>query len=66
MIINSKDLKIETMRASGPGGQNVNKRSSAVRFTHLKTGISIKVMDERYQYENIKVFFTLIKKIYVF
>lgn len=55
LIISSKDVKIETMRASGPGGQNVNKRSTAVRITHLETGISLKVMEERHQYENIKV-----------
>uniref|UniRef100_A0A0N4U6W7 RF_PROK_I domain-containing protein n=1 Tax=Dracunculus medinensis TaxID=318479 RepID=A0A0N4U6W7_DRAME len=51
------DYKLETMRASGPGGQNVNKRSSAVRLTHLSTGLSVKVMDERFQHLNMKIAF---------
>jgi len=55
LIIPSSDVKLETMRASGPGGQNVNKRSTAVRITHLPTGISVHCMDERFQHMNIKV-----------
>lgn len=51
----SNSVKIETMRASGPGGQNVNKRSTAVRVTHKSSGISVHCMDERFQHLNIQV-----------
>ncbi|CEF68338.1 Peptide chain release factor class I/class II domain and Peptide chain release factor domain and Double-stranded RNA-binding domain-containing protein [Strongyloides ratti] len=54
VIIKSSDCKIESMRASGPGGQNVNKRSSAIRITHLPTNISVHVMDERFQHLNLQ------------
>ena len=47
-----KNLKFETMRASGPGGQHVNKTESAVRVTHLPTGIQIKAKEERSQRMN--------------
>ncbi|KHN75122.1 putative peptide chain release factor 1, mitochondrial [Toxocara canis] len=51
------DVKVETMRASGPGGQNVNKRSTAVRVTHKPSGISVHCMDERFQHLNIQIAF---------
>ena len=49
------ELKIETMRASGPGGQHANKVESAVRITHMPTGISATAQEERSQMLNRKL-----------
>ncbi|MGX7582614.1 peptide chain release factor-like protein [Candidatus Vidania fulgoroideorum] len=60
ITLNRREIRVETFKAKGPGGQSVNKTNSAVRVVHIPTGITVECQRERSQVENKKIAFALL------